>query len=233
MQSLSYSAIEKKLGITFKRRALLKLALTHPSSLQTNKGASGLRSNQTLEFLGDAVLELLTREYLLKKFPKASEGELSELKKMYTSTEALYKVGKKLGLGTFLFMDRGEEVTGGRDRPSNIAGCLEAVFGALYFDRGLSYVRTFTNKILFTKRLVRHKDYKSLLNQWAMRHRSQPCYRVIKEEGPPHNKRFYVDLYLDRKKVGQGSGDTKKKAEQEAARVFLQKNVTLKISKAK
>lgn len=223
MQSLNYSSLEKKLAIKFRRRGLLKLALTHSSYSPTAKEQSSKKSNETLEFLGDAVLELLTREYLLKKLPEANEGELSELKKMYTSTEILYKTGKKLGLGKFLLMDRGEERTGGRNRPSNIAGCLEAIIGALYLDRGLNYVAKFIHNILLKKRMIKKRDYKSLLNQWMMRNHCTIYYRVAKEEGPPHLKKFYVNLYVDKKKVGQGSGATKKKAEQEAARVFLQK----------
>lgn len=217
---LSYKTIEKNLGIRFKRRRLLKLALTHSSFLQTQHKA-GQRSNETLEFLGDAVLELITREYLLKKLPDADEGELSELKKMYTSTEALYKTGKNLGLGKFLLMDKGEELTGGRGRPSNIAGSMEAIIGALYLDRGLKYVEKFINRILLKKRKIKQKDYKSLLNRWIMQNRREIDYKVIKEEGPPHHKMFYVNLYINKKKVGQGSGKTKKKAEQEAARNFL------------
>jgi len=227
MPLLDYNTIEKKLGIRFKRRGLLKLAFTHSSYLQTEKDRSNRKSNETLEFLGDAVLELLTREYLLKKFPEADEGKLSELKKMYTSTEALYKTGKRLGLGKFLLMDKGEEITGGQNRPSNIAGCLEAIIGALYLDRGLKYVAKFTSGILFKKRTVKSRDYKSLLNQWVMRNSCRINYKVVKEEGPSHRKKFYVNLYVNRKKVGQGSGGTKKKAEQEAARIFLTKNAKL------
>ncbi len=227
MQSLNDSALEKKLSIKFRRRGLLKLALTHSSYSPGKKEESCRKSNETLEFLGDAVLELLTREYLLNKFPNADEGKLSELKKMYTSTEILYKTGKKLGLGKFLLMDTGEERTGGRNRPSNIAGCLEAIIGALYLDRGLSYVAKFISNILFKKRIIKKKDYKSLLNQWMMRNRLKIHYRIAREEGPPHRKKFYVNLYVNKKKVGQGSGATKKKAEQEAARIFLTENAKL------
>ncbi len=231
MPSLNYSIVEKKLGIRCKKRKLLKLAFTHSSYLQTAKDKSKEQSNETLEFLGDAVLELVTREYLLKKLPKAHEGELSELKKRYTSTEALYRTGKKLGLGKLVLMNRGEELTGGRDRPSIIAGCLEALIGALYLDHGLHYAEKFINRILFEKRTVKRKDYKSLLNSLAMRNRSVIFYKVAKEEGPPHRKMFYVDLYMNKKKVGQGSGKTKKKAEQEAAKEFLRKECQIKNAK--
>jgi ribonuclease-3 len=222
MQQPKYKAIEKKLGIRFKKRSLLKLALTHSSFLQTEHNRK-LKSNETLEFLGDAVLELIVRGFLYEKFPNANEGRLSEAKKIYTNTEALYYVGKKLKLGKFLIVDKGEEFTGGRDRPSNIAGCLEAIIGALYIDRGLVYTRKFVNRVLLKKRLAKQIDYKSFLNQWVMRSRCKIYYKVIKEEGPPHHKTFCVNLYINRKRVSQGIGESKKKAEQEAAKNFLRK----------
>ena len=220
---LNYKKIEKRLGIRFQRRTLLKLAFTHSSYVQNARGKLGQKSNETLEFLGDAVLELLTREFLFKKFPKAHEGDLSELKKMYTNTETLYKIGKDLELGKFLIMDKGEELTGGRDRQSNIAGCLEAIIGALYLDRGLRYVRKFVYQKIFTREIDRYEDYKSLLNLWAMRKRCKISYRIVKEHGPEHHKTFFVDLYVDNKKKGRGCANTKKKAEQEAARKFLKR----------
>ena len=190
------------------------------------------KSNETLEFLGDAVLELVTREYLLKKYPKTREGRLSELKKRYTSTDTLYRTGKRLGLGAFLLMDKGEELTGGRHRPSNIADCLEAIIGALYLDRGLKYVEKFINNVLLTRRITQSRDYKSLLNQWAMHHQFKVRYKVVKEEGPSHHKIFYVNLFVNGRQVGQGSGKTKKQAEQKAAKFFLKKNTKLKMQKA-
>ncbi len=225
MQSPNYSSIEKKLGIRFKKRKLLKRAFTHSSYSQTIKKKTTDTSNETLEFLGDAVLELVTREYLFKKFPKAREGKLSELKKRYTSTETLYRAGKKLGLGAFLVMDKGEELTGGRNRPSNIAGCLEAVIGALYLDRGLNYAKKFISKVLLTRRIAQLKDYKSLLNHWAMQNQAKVNYKVVKEEGPSHYKIFYVNLYVNKKRVGQGSGKTKKQAEQKAAKEFYKEKI--------
>jgi ribonuclease-3 len=221
MQPLNYKDAEKFLGVRFKKKRLLKTALTHSSYLQTQNHEH--KSNETLEFLGDAVLELLTREFLLKKFPRADEGELSEMKKMYTSTDALYKTGKKLNLGKYLLMDKGEELTGGRNRPSNIAGCLEAIIGALYLDRGLKYVEKFIYSILFKKKIFKHKDYKSLMNRWAMQNKKEIHYKIIKEEGPPHKKTFYINLYVSKRKVGQGIAESKKKAEQNAARDFLRK----------
>lgn len=223
MPLLDYKAIQGYLGIRFKKKTLLNLALTH-SSYRYPQNKKKKKPNETLEFLGDAVLELIVREFLYNKYPDAQEGKLSESKKKYTCTETLYRTGKRLHLGKFLIMDKGEELTGGRNRPSNIAGCLEAIIGALYLDRGLGYVGKFVRCILLETRIVMYKDYKSVLNRWAMQHRKSIGYRIQKEEGAPHKKKFHVNLYIGEKKVSQGSGSTKKKAEQEAAKHFFQKN---------
>lgn len=221
MQSLNYKNVEKKLGIRFKRKRLLKRALTHSSYVQIAKGQSHLKTYEVLEFLGDAVLELVTREYLIQKHPDAHEGTLSELKKRYTSTDALYSIGKKLNLGKFLFLDKGEASTGGRTRPSNIAGCFEALIGALYLDRGLGYTEKFIRRAILNRRMLRTVDYKSRLNAWAMRHRYALEYRVTKEKGAPHRKVFHITLYVNAKRAGKGIASNKKKAEQAAARQFL------------
>jgi ribonuclease-3 len=223
--SLNYKTIEKQLGIRFKKRSLLKLALTHSSYLQTR--TDKVNSNETLEFLGDAVLELIVRESLYAKYPDDSEGKLSEMKKKYTSTEALCSTGKRLRLGKSLIMAKGEVRTGGRNRPSIIAGCLEAIIGALYLDRGLDYTAKFVKNILLNRRIKQHKDYKSILNRWVLKNQRQVSYRIMKETGTPHCKKFYINLYIDNKKVSQGTGITKKKAEQEAAKSFLRKNIKL------
>jgi ribonuclease-3 len=223
MPLLNYKTIEKRLGIRFKKHSLLKQAFIHSSYLSIRKNKRILQANETLEFLGDAVLELVTREYFLKKFPEAREGALNELKKMYTNTETLYKIGKRLGLGEFLIMDKGEKLTGGRNRQSNIAGCLEAIIGALYLDRGLLYVQKFIHRMILTSRVRTYKDCKSLLNLWAMRHQHEIVYSIIREVGPPHRKMFHVALLIDGKRVSQGKGASKKEAEQRAARIFLKK----------
>lgn len=223
MPSLNYRAIEKQLGIRFKKRSLLKQALIHASYLQVKPDL--VRSNETLEFLGDAVLELIVREFLYARYPEYSEGALSELKKKYTSTHALHKAGKRLNLGKFVIMSNGEIRTGGRDRQSIIAGCLEAIIGGLYLDRGIKYATSFVKNILLNRKIRAPKDYKSQLNRWALQHRKSISYQVKKEIGTPHNKNFYIGLYINDKKVSQGIGKTKKKAEQEAAKNFLKKKI--------
>ncbi|MCX7994327.1 MAG: ribonuclease III [candidate division WOR-3 bacterium] len=218
-QSQGFEAVEKILEIRFINKGLLRKALTHSSAVP---GAPE-KSNEVLEFLGDAVLELIVREYLLKKYPEMDEGGLNQLKKRYTKESVLYKIGKELKIGDFLIMDRGEELTGGRNRVSNISCCLEAIIGALYLDRGLQYTKKFLQKILLNRKFRLSRDYKSLLNEWAMKNRNKIEYVVSSEQGPPHNKIFFVSLYVDNKMVSEGCGKSKKEAEQDAARKFMKK----------
>jgi ribonuclease-3 len=220
-RSPDYKGIEKKLRIRFNHRRLLKTALTH-SSFDLKSGTC----NEVLEFLGDAVLELVIREHLWKKSPGAREGTLSEQKKDYTSTAALFSTGKRLGIGRFIFMSKGERATGGQTRPSIIAGTLEALIGALYLDRGLPYTRRFITRILLQRKHIASKDHKSLLNQWAMKHHKHVMYRIAKETGPPHQRTFCVHLFIDDKKKTVGIGRSKKDAEQRAAEKYLKKQRT-------
>uniref|UniRef100_A0A7V3RG72 Ribonuclease 3 n=1 Tax=candidate division WOR-3 bacterium TaxID=2052148 RepID=A0A7V3RG72_UNCW3 len=218
-QSPIDKSCEKRLKVKFRNKRLLKKALTHISAVAPNRP----QSNEVLEFLGDAVLELIVREYLMKKFPKLGEGELSQLKKKYTSEEVLYRIGKRLGIGEFLIMDRGEELSGGRNRRSNITSCLEALFGALYLDHGLDYTKRYFKKIFLDRRLKLSKDYKSILNDWAMKNKKKIEYVLLKEIGPPHQRIFQIGLYVDGKKVSEGKGLSKKEGEKVSARIFLKK----------
>ncbi|UCG30321.1 MAG: ribonuclease III [candidate division WOR-3 bacterium] len=224
MPSLNYKTIERKLKVSFRKKALLRLALTH-SSFQGNRVKKSHKSNETLEFLGDAVLELIVREYLHKKFPESPEGKLNEIKIKYTNTDTLHRIGKELNVGEFLLMDRGEELTGGRQRPSNIAGVIEALIGAVYLDGGLKGARSFVRKHILKRDFSGLLDYKSLLNRWAMKNQCSIGYRVAKSHGPPHRKVFHVDLYIDKKRASRGSGDSKKKAQQAAARKYFEEHL--------
>jgi ribonuclease-3 len=223
MSLLNYKLIEKTIGSRFRKKALLRRAFTH-SSFRRAETKRPPKSNETLEFLGDAVLELVTREHLHKKYPRLSEGELNEIKIKFTNQDILFDVGKDLQLGTFLLMDKGEVLTGGQTRPSNIAGCLEALIGAIYLDKGLKSARAFVAKHILKRDISGMRDYKSLLNRWAMKQQCSIGYRVAKSHGPPHRKIFHVDLYINRKKASRGTGDSKKKAQQAAARKFIEEN---------
>jgi ribonuclease-3 len=218
-RSPDYKRIQKELGIRFLRRGFLKTALTHSSCVAGRRR----RSNENLEFLGDAVLELLAREHLFKKYPARREGELSEFKKAYTNEDALFIVGKRLKAGRMLIMDRGEEATGGRKRRSNIAAVMEAIIGAVYLDRGLAYTRRFVRRIILNRKPRIEKDFKSYLNNLAMRRRFRLEYRVIREEGPSHHKTFLMGLLIDGKLKARGRGSNKKKAEQDTAKLYLKR----------
>jgi ribonuclease-3 len=223
MPLLNYKLIQKTIGINFRNKTLLRRAFIH-SSYQRTETKKIPKSNETLEFLGDAVLELLTREHLYKRFPKLNEGDLNEMKIKFTNQDTLYEVGKDLQVGTFLLMDKGEDLTGGRTRPSNIAGCLEALIGAIYLDGGLKNARKFISQNILKRDISGLRDYKSLLNRWAMKKQFTIGYRVAKSHGPPHRKVFYVDLYINKKRASRGSGDSKKKAQQTAAKNYLDDN---------
>lgn len=174
------------------------------------------------------MLELVVREYLFKQYPRSNEGRMSEMKKAFTSEEALAKVGRRMNIGRFLILDRGEIQTGGRTRRSNITGSVEALIGALYLDRGLEYVRRFIRRTILERRIRVEPDYKSLLNNLAMRRQWQLEYRVLKEAGPAHEKIFDMGLYINRKLRARGRGQNKKKAEQAAAKVCF-KNLKIKL----
>lgn len=225
MLSQALNKIEKELKCSFKNKNLLRKALTHSSATSSVR----TDSNEVLEFLGDAVLELIVREFLIKKFPNIDEGQLNQLKKRYTSEEVLCKIGKTVGIGEFLIMDKGEELTGGRERCSNISAGIEALFGAIYLDRGLAYAKKYFQKIFLGKRFRLSQDYKSLVNQWAMTNKKEVEYKVIKEEGQPHKKIFYVALFVNGKEISEGKGKNKKNAEQDAAKNFLKKIKTVKL----
>ncbi len=214
----NYKHFARTNRIRFHRITLLKRALTHSSYQTPNKA-----DNEQLEFLGDAVLELIVRDYLLKKLPHLSEGVLSELKKNYTSTDALARIGRQLKIGKYIIMDKGEAKTGGRNRKSNLANCVEALIGALYIDRGLTYTAKIVHRFIMTRRTRIIKDYKSILNQWATSRHYNIAYRITRETGPFHQKRFYVALHINNRLKSRGKGSTKKQAEQNAARCFLRK----------
>jgi ribonuclease-3 len=165
---------------------------------------------------------------LYEKYPKLTEGDLNAIKIKYTNQDTLYRVGKDLEIGRFLLMDRGEALTGGRERPSNIAGCLEALIGATYLDQGMKGARKFVRTHVLKKDFSGLRDYKSLLNSWAMKQQYGISYRVAKSHGPPHRKVFHVDLYINKKRVSRGSGDSKKKAQQAAAQKFFEENKDIK-----
>jgi len=211
----------------FKNPNLLKKALTHRSYLNENKRA--LESNERLEYLGDAVLELIVSKFLYHQFPKKPEGELTSLRSKIVQTKTLAYVAKKLKLGKFLKMSKGEAMSGGRANLSLLANTLEAVIGAIYLDQGFAGAEDFVKKNLLKKfqqviRNARVQDYKSLLQEkvQAQEHPS-PTYKIVKTVGPDHNRIFTAAVSFFDKIQGRGQGHSKQEAEQEAAKKALEK----------
>lgn len=213
----------------FKNDSLFQTALAHRSALNE---FSLQESNERLEFLGDAVLELLTTTFLFNQFPNLNEGVLTSYRSALVKTTSLAAVAERLGLGEQLKMSKGEEATGGRTNPSLLADTFEAVLGALYLDQGLEAVEKFLQKELFTDidRILKEKLYKDpkseLQEQVQSRGFTTPTYEVVKAEGPDHDKTFTVTVTVGEEVMGEGTGKSKQQAQQAAAEAALQKYAT-------
>nr|WP_207754889.1 ribonuclease III [Desulforadius tongensis] len=225
--------MQQRLGINWTDSGLFYQALTHSSCAHENRNM-GLTHNQRLEFLGDAVLELVISDYLYRKFPHSTEGELTKLRAAVVCEPSLAKVARGLALGLCLRMGRGEERSGGRERPSILADAFEALLGAIYLDKGLEAAR----KVILQEmesiiedvvagRL--EKDYKTELQEMLQQYSADPVnYVILKEEGPDHDKTFTAGVVYRGKEVGRGTGHSKKEAEQRAAKEALA-NVSINI----
>lgn len=218
----------EQLKVKFRRFDLLNTALTHPSyCAEFNQG--NLPSNQRLEFLGDAVLALIVSEYLYQTYPEMDEGQLTRIKAISVSEPVLHSVAKKLGLGQYLLLGKGEERTGGRDRPSVLADAFEALVGAMFLNKGLKTTTEFVLRHLKSriKMIERDRlilDFKSRLQELTQsRYHLVPTYHLIKTIGPDHAKTFVSEVRLQGITIGRGRGHSKKEAEQEAARAALRK----------
>lgn len=220
------SALEEILQIKFKNREVLKEALTHRSFLNETK--ENIPSNERLEFLGDAVLELLVSQYLFKKFPIFPEGRLTNLRSAIVNTKTLAVVAKRLRLGDFLYLSKGEEIGGGRSNISLLADVFESVLGAIYIDAGILEAKKVLTRFIFPQisKFVKsggYFDYKSVLQEKIQeKYRVTPIYSVLKEEGPDHDKKFYSAVFVNERKLGEGKGKSKQEAEQEAAKAALE-----------
>ncbi|MBN1220951.1 MAG: ribonuclease III [Anaerolineae bacterium] len=220
--------IEQALNLTFADKALLQRALTHRSYLNENPDYP-LEDNERLEFLGDAILDFITGEYLYHHFPEMAEGQLTNLRSALVRTETLAYFATQLDLGEFLFLGRGEEEGGGRKRKAILCDAFEALIGALYLERGLDFARQFVLPMIEPAleevlTLDTQKDAKSRLQELAQSHyQVTPTYRTIKEEGPDHAKEFTVEALIGNKSYGQGLGYSKQTAAQAAAEQALEK----------
>ncbi|MDH7497850.1 MAG: ribonuclease III [Syntrophomonadaceae bacterium] len=205
---------------------LLTRALTHPSFSQEHSAAE---HNQRLEFLGDAVLNLVVAEYLYQNYPDRPEGDLTRMRAKVVCEKALVKVAEDLRIGEHLYLGRGEELSGGRRRHSILADTVEAVFGAVYLDKGLDYVRQFILKHLVEDiRLAAEGnfyDYKSQLQELVQsRSRDNVHYAILEETGPAHDRTFVAGVFFRQQLLARGQGKSKKEAEQDAAEKVLREH---------
>ena len=220
--------LEKKLNYTFRDPGLLGEALSHSSYANEHRSA-GLRSNERLEFLGDSVLGFVTAEFLFLQHPDLPEGDLTRIRAALVCEQSLYEVARKLDLGRYLKLGRGEEAGSGRERTSILADATEAVFAAVYLDGGIGAASTLIHRVLLDaekEEVVeeRRRDYKTALQELVQRQADQVLtYRMIGEEGPDHDKTFLAEVLLNGIQVGTGSGHSKKEAEQSAAKAALRK----------
>ena len=227
MQITNFSALEKKLGLVFPSRERLKQVFIHRSYLNEHSEPE-IASNERLEFLGDAVLELVVTEYLYHKYPEKAEGDLTAIRSALVKREHLAMVAKKLFLGDYLMFSRGEEQSGGNKKDYILANTIEALLGAIYLTFGYDDAkRVITAHILpYETDIVENKsfiDAKSRLQEIAQEKLSvTPHYELIREEGPDHNKIFTVVVCFRDDKIGEGQGSSKRKAEEKAAHASLE-----------
>ncbi|UCF77750.1 MAG: ribonuclease III [Candidatus Eiseniibacteriota bacterium] len=218
--------LQRLMGIGFENPEILRQALTHRSYVHENP-TRGTESNGRMEFLGDSVLGLVANQFLYARFPLAEEGELTKMKSLLVSKAVLARSGRAMRLGQFLFLSEAEVESGGRERTSIIADSFEAIIGAIFLDQGLGAAGKFINEHLLrdANKIIRdskHRNYKSILQEYVQgEHRVHPRYRVLSEEGPEHEKLFTVEVTVQKRVLGRGTGKNKKEAEQAAAREAL------------
>lgn len=214
--------LENKLEYTFKNREYLKLALSH-SSYVNEMTVKKQQCNERIEFLGDAVLELVSSEFLYKNCPSDKEGVLSKHRASLVCEKSLAAAARKINLGDFILLGRGEKNTGGADRDSILADAFEAVIGAMYLDGGYDRAAEFIKKLLLVNDETMFVDYKSRYQELVQgRFGEKIVYELVGESGPEHDRNFEVILLLDGVKAGHGVGHNKKAAEQMAAKEALE-----------
>lgn len=218
--------LEEALGYRFKNITLLQNALTH-SSYANERWRDSLASNERLEFLGDSILGMVTAEYLYRTFPNRPEGELTRIRADLVCEISLAKVANRLKLGDYLLLGHGEEQGGGRERTSILADAVESILAATYLDGGFAAATEMIHRLILVdipSGQPRNLDYKTKLQELVQQQRNQSIqYRLAGESGPDHAKEFSVEVLLNGNVVGTGAGSSKKRAEQEAARVAVER----------
>jgi ribonuclease III len=219
-----YAPLEARLGYNFTDRARLESALTHKSYLNENADW-GRPDNERLEFLGDAVLDLVVGHLLMEAAPERNEGELSKTRAAIVNETGLAQVAGELGLGEWLFLGRGEEQSGGRRKPSVLADACEALVAAVYLDGGFDAAFAVVKRLFAARvgsaREAGLSDYKTRLQERAARRRVQVRYTLVQEQGPDHDKTFEIAACIGEREYARGVGKTKKEAEQRAAELAL------------
>ena len=217
--------LEAAIGYTFKNITLLQNALSH-SSYANERWHDSLKSNERLEFLGDSILGMVTAEYLYRNFPDRPEGDLTRMRADMVCERALAVVAERIGLGQHLLLGHGEEAGGGRSRDSILADAVESVIAACFLDGGMDAARKFIDTFVLTEvpvKKLRNADYKTALQELVQQKKNQVLsYALVAESGPDHDKHFTVEVSLNGKVVGTGDGSSKKRAEQDAARVAIE-----------
>jgi ribonuclease-3 len=226
---INFSDFEKKIGVSFNNKDLLKQAFTHRSYINEHK-RSGMSHNERLEFLGDAVLELASSNFLYKKFPEEKEGVLTSYRAALVNTITLSEVAQKLGMNDYILLSKGEKKDTGRARSYILTDALEAVIGAIYLDQGYDAAERFLADNLFplTGEMVKNRlwqDAKSFFQEKAQEEKGiTPYYKVTKETGPDHDKIFVTGVFIGDELIAEGEGVSKQEAEQNAAKSGLKVN---------
>jgi ribonuclease-3 len=215
----------QRIGLQFQNYSLLNRALTHRSYL--NEHPDALEDNERLEFLGDAVLDFIVGAWLYNQFPEMAEGDLTRLRSALVRTEQLAEFGNGIEIGSFLRLGKGEAASGGRMRQAILCGAFEALVGAIYIDTGLSSVKRFIeprleNAVKTILKNRQHRDSKSMLQEWSQAQGFEPpLYKMISMDGPEHNKTYDIEVLIDGKSLGVGTGRSKQAAAKAAARNAL------------
>ena len=219
------SDLESAIGYRFENISLLQNALAH-SSYANERWHNGLMSNERLEFLGDSILGMTVADYLYRTFPDRPEGELTRMRADMVCEKTLAAVANRIGLGQHLLLGHGEEQGGGRKRESILADAVESVIAACYLDGGVEPAAAFIRQFILCDvpvKKLHNVDYKTTLQELVQQKKNQVlAYTLVGESGPDHDKQFVVEVSLNGKVVGKGSGRSKKKAEQDAARVAIE-----------
>jgi len=224
---MELNKFEEKIKISFKDKDLLKQAFLHRSYLNEHREIK-LDNNERLEFLGDAVVELVVTDYLYHQYAKTPEGELTAFRSALVNAVTMSDVANQLGMNDYMLLSKGEAKDTGRARQIILANAIEALIGAIYLDQGYDTARDFITRELLslTEKIVADKlwqDAKSLFQEKAQEITGiTPSYKILSEEGPDHNKKFTVGLFLDEEKIAEGDGHSKQEAEQEAAKNGLE-----------